>query len=78
MNITINCEYANLETAYDKNMMKISLVNCNKDFIGDIEIEDIITKVDNSELFEKLIENDEDLLHSYLETHGYLKAHGYI
>lgn len=72
MNITINCEYANLETAYDKNMMKVSLTNCNKDFIGDIEIEDIITGFDNSELFEKLIENDEELLHNYLEDSGYI------
>ncbi len=72
MNLEITCEYANLETAYDKNKMKVTLTNCNEDFLGNIEIKDIISGYDNRGLFEALIVNDEDLLHDYLTKSGYV------
>ena len=72
MNLEIICEYANLETASEKNKMKVTLTNCNEDFLGNVEIKDIISGFDNRELFEALIENDEDLLHDYLIKSGYV------
>jgi len=72
MNIVIKCEYAHLETSYDKSMIEVSLTNCDDNFVGDIELDTIIQGFDNQELFEKLIEYDEDLINNYLAKRGYL------
>ncbi len=66
MNLEINCDYANIETRYNNNKIKVNLQNVDLDFLGYINEEQILQSFDNRLLFEKLIENDEDILHDYL------------
>lgn len=72
MNLKIECDYANIETKYNSNKLKVSLQNVDLDFLGQINEEQILQGFDNRLLFEKLIENDEDLLHDYLIRSGYI------
>ena len=72
MNLEIECDYANIETKYNSNKLKVSLQNVDLDFLGQINEEQILQGFDNRLLFEKLIENDEDILHDYLVKSGYI------
>lgn len=72
MNLEIECDYANIETKYNSNKLKVSLQNVDLDFLGQINEEQILQGFDNRLLFEKLIENDEDILHDYLIRSGYI------
>lgn len=72
MNITIECDNANIDTSYHNNQIRVELVNTDLSFLNDINEDEIIKHYDNQLLFEKLIENDEDLLHSYLTANGYI------
>lgn len=72
MNLEIECDYANIETKYNSNKLKVSLQNVDLDFLGQINEEQILQGFDNRLLFEKLIENDEDILHDYLIKSGYI------
>lgn len=72
MNLEIECDYANIETKYNSNKLKVSLQNVDLDFLGQINEEQILQGFDNRLLFEKLIENDEDILHDYLTKSGYI------
>ena len=72
MNLEIECDYANIETKYNSNKLKVSLQNVDLDFLGQINEEHILQGFDNRLLFEKLIENDEDILHDYLIKSGYI------
>ena len=72
MNLEINCDYANIETRYNNNKIKVNLQNVDLDFLGQINEEHILQGFDNRLLFEKLIENDEDILHDYLIKSEYI------
>lgn len=72
MNLEIECDYANIETKYNSSKLKVSLQNVDLDFLGQINEEQILQGFDNRLLFEKLIENDEDILHDYLIKSGYI------
>ena len=72
MNLEIECDYANIETKYNSNKLKVSLQNVDLDFLGQINEEQILQGFDNRLLLEKLIENDEDILHDYLTKCGYI------
>lgn len=72
MNLEIECDYANIETKYNSNKLKVNLQNVDLDFLGQINEEHILQGFDNRLLFEKLIENDEDILHDYLIKSGYI------
>lgn len=72
MNLEIECDYANIETKYNSNKLKVSLQNVDLDFLGQVSEEHILQGFDNRLLFEKLIENDEDILHDYLIKSGYI------
>lgn len=72
MNLEINCDYANIETKYNSNKLKVSLQNVDLDFLGDINEEQILQGFDNRLLFEKLIELDEVILYDYLTKSGYI------
>lgn len=73
MNLEINCDYANIETRYNNNKIKVNLQNVDLDFLGYINEEQILQGFDNRLLFEKLIENNEDMLNDYLVKSGYIK-----
>lgn len=77
MNLEIECDYANIETKYNSNKLKVSLQNVDLDFLGQINEEQILQGFDNRLLFEKLIENDEDILHDYLVKSGYIYLVGH-
>lgn len=72
MNLEINYDYANIETRYNNNKIKVSLQNVDLDFLGYINEEQILQGFDNRLLFEKLIELDEDIFHDYLTKSGYI------
>ena len=72
MNLELECDYANIETKYNSNKLKVNLQNVDLDFLGYINEEQILQGFDNRLLFEKLIENDEDILHDYLVKSGYI------
>ena len=72
MNLEIECDYANIETKYNSNKLNVSLQNVDLDFLGQINEEQILQGFDNRLLFEKLIENNEDILHDYLIKSGYI------
>ena len=72
MNLEINCDYANIETRYNNNKIKVNLQNVDLDFLGYINEEQILQGFDNRLLFEKLIENNEDMLNDYLVKSGYI------
>lgn len=74
MNLEIECDYANIETKYNSNKLKVSLQNVDLDFLGQINEEQILQGFDNRLLFEKLIENDEDILHEYLIKNNLIKT----
>lgn len=69
--IIINCENIEIDS-FSAREVKVTLCNVDNDFIGDIEIDDIVSEVDNDKLFQLLIENDEEILHNYLEKNGYI------
>lgn len=77
MNLEIECDYTNIETKYNSNKLKVSLQNVDLDFLGQINEEQILQGFDNRLLFEKLIENDEDILHDYLVKSGYIYLVGH-
>ena len=77
MDLEIECDYANIETKYNSNKLKVSLQNVDLDFLGQINEEQILQGFDNRLLFEKLIENDEDILHDYLVKSGYIYLVGH-
>lgn len=72
MNLELECDYANIETKYNSNKLKVSLQNVDLHFLGQINEEQILQGFDNRLLFEKLIENDEYILHDYLIKSGYI------
>lgn len=72
MNLEIECDYANIETKYNSNKLKVSLQNVDLDFLGHINEDQILQGFDNRLLFDKLIELDEDILHDYLVKSGYI------
>ena len=72
MNLELECDYSNIESKYNSNKLKVSLRNVDLDFLGQINEEQILQGFDNRLLFEKLIENDKDILHDYLIKSGYI------
>ena len=74
MNLEIECDYANIETKYNSNKLKVSLQNVDLDFLGQINEDQILQGFDNRLLFEKLIEIDEDILHEYLIKNNLIKT----
>ena len=74
MNLELECDYANIETRYNNNKIKVSLQNVDLDFSGYINEEQILQGFDNRLLFEKLIESDVDILHDYLTKNNLIKT----
>ena len=72
MTLVIDCDTTSTDTTYQNNKIRVELVNVDLSFLNDISEDEIIKHYDNQLLFEKLIENDEDLLHSYLTANGYI------
>lgn len=71
MNLEIKCDSVNIETRNGINQIILSINNPDLDFLGDIKISDLIKGYDNRELFDAIIENDEDILKDYLAKNGY-------
>lgn len=75
-NIKISCDsIENIETSHYNSKMKLTVVNPAIEDIDDLLLDHIaeyLTKQDAEKLFNKLIESDEELLHSYLEQSGYI------
>ena len=69
--LTIKCESVNIETKHNTNGIEVSMYKPHMDFIGDIEIIELVKGFDNSRLFEAIIDNDEEVLHNYLTKSGY-------
>ena len=42
MNLEIECDYANIETKYNSNKLKVSLQNVDLDFLGQVSEEQIL------------------------------------
>ena len=71
MNLEIKCNSVNTETRHGTNQIILSINNPDLDFLVDIKIMDLIKGYDNRELFNAIIENDEDILKDYLAENGY-------
>lgn len=70
--LEIKCDYANIETKHGTTRLTVSLDNVDLDFLDQISENEILEGFDNRLLFDKLIENNGDILHEYLTSHGYL------
>lgn len=70
--LQIKCDSVNIETRHGTNEIILDIQKPDLVFLGDIKIEDLVKGYDNRELFEIIIENDEELLHEYLTKHGYI------
>ena len=77
MDLIIECDYANIGTRYNQNKLEVGLQDVDLDFLSQISEEHILQGFDNRLLFEKLIENDEDILHDYLVKSGYIYLVGH-
>ena len=69
-NLQLECEYVSTTINYYNKLLKVNLIGIEKlelneniivDKFGDLRL-----------LFEKIIEKDEDILHSYLIDSGYI------
>lgn len=70
--LTIKCEMMTVDTRHNSNDIVLGLSNIDTSFLADIGEDILIEGFDNRLLFEKLIENDETLLHDYLTKSGYI------
>lgn len=70
--LEIKCDTVHIETRHGTNEIILDIINPDLVFLGDIKIEDLVKGYDNRELFEAIIENDEEILHEYLTSHGYV------
>lgn len=70
--LQIKCDSVNIETRHGTNEIILDIQKPDLVFLGDIKIEDLVKGYDNRELFELIIENDEEILHEYLTKHGYI------
>ena len=70
--LTIRCDSVNIETRHGTNEIILDIQKPDLVFLGDIKIEDLVKGYDNRELFEAIIENDEEILHEYLTKNGYI------
>jgi hypothetical protein len=72
MELKIECDGLDVDTIHYDNQVRLTLRNPNFSFIQDVEVEDIISNVDNEKLFEAIIKNDDEILHNYLTASGYI------
>lgn len=70
--LKINCDSINIETRNGTNEIILEINKPDLAFLGDISIEELVKGYDNRELFEAIIENDEEILHDYLIKSGYV------
>lgn len=70
--LRINCDSINIETRNGTNEIILEINKPDLSFLGDIGIEELVKGYDNRELFEAIIENDEEILHDYLTKSGYV------
>lgn len=70
--LKINCDSINIETRNGTNEIILEINKPDFAFLGDISIEELVKGYDNRELFEAIIENDEEILHDYLIKSGYV------
>ena len=69
-NLQLECEDINITTNYYNKLVEVNLIGIEK-----LEIDEniILDKFQDLRLlFEKIIEKDEDILHSYLVDSGYI------
>lgn len=72
MNIEIKCDDVRVDTSHYTNKIKLSVTGADLSFLNDLDYKDVLNGLDNKLLFDKLIENDDELLHDYLTTSGYV------
>ena len=70
--LRIECDSINIESKNGTNNIIVEIQKPDLVFLGDIKIEDLVKGYDNRELFDVIIENDEEILHEYLTKHGYI------
>ena len=70
--LKIECDSINVEPKNGTNNIIVEIQKPDLLFLGDIKIEDLVKGYDNRELFDAIIENDEEILHEYLTSHGYV------
>lgn len=70
--LNIRCGYIENVTPLTTGDVDVTLKSVDKDFIDNLEIKDIVSYADNKKLFKAIIENDEDILHNYLQQSGYI------
>ena len=69
-NLQLECEHIDITTNYYNKLVEVNLIGIEK-----LELNEniIIDKFEDLRLlFEKIIEKDEDILHSYLTDNGYV------
>ena len=69
-NLQLECEHIDITTNYYNKLVEVNLIGIEK-----LELNEniIIDKFEDLRLlFEKIIEKDEDILHSYLTDNGYI------
>lgn len=70
--LRIECDSISVESKSGANNIIVEITKPDLVFLGDIKIEDLVKGYDNRELFDAIIENDEEILHEYLTSHGYI------
>lgn len=70
--LRIECDSISVESKSGTNNIIVETTKPDLVFLGDIKIEDLVKGYDNRELFDAIIENDEEILHEYLTSHGYV------
>ena len=69
-NLQLECEHIDITTNYYNKLVEVNLIGIEK-----LELNEniIVDKFEDLRLlFEKIIEKDEDILHSYLTDNGYI------
>lgn len=73
MKLEIECDDVNVDTRHNDNQVKLEINNPSFGFIKELDNSDIVSNCDDaSELFEAIIENDDEILHNYLVKNGYI------
>lgn len=72
MTLEIKCDDVRVDTSHYTNKIQLNITNVDLSFLNDLDYKDVLNGVDNKLLFEKLVENDDELLHDYFVRHGYV------
>ena len=72
MNLEIAADDIYISTSNGSNKVNLDVKGASLDFLDQMKTSDIISNCDNKDLFEKIIENDGEVLQEYLRENGYI------